>query len=324
MIQSPTCSDQIRSEPLPKVLQVEPTVRCNLSCVFCKTKLPFVQQRGEMPLETFHRLIDQVAQCCTRLNLWGTGEPMLHPRIMEMARYASQHGFKRVKISTNGHYLSDEQVEGLLTSGFTCVRVSLEDVPADKYADIRRGGDYQRVLDGLGRLCASRKRLKANVRIVVVSVASEENPARTSLLNDYLEKIGVDEHMYQFDVWRVGGANARVLPKERCAQLYGVLNVLADGTVVPCCHLHEGEIILGSIHDQHPLVIWQSAQMERLRATFEQNKMSQCHTCNYSGPLEFRQTELPILNAFKVTYNFQSQKAKGWGNALATLAPPAF
>jgi MoaA/NifB/PqqE/SkfB family radical SAM enzyme len=106
MIQQPFAGDDYsQSGPLPKVLQVEPTVRCNLSYVFCKTKLPFVQPRGEMPFELFQRLVDQAVHCCTRLNLWGTGEPMLHPKIMDMARYAARQGFKRVKISTNGHYL---------------------------------------------------------------------------------------------------------------------------------------------------------------------------------------------------------------------------
>lgn len=295
---------------LPRVLQVEPTVRCNLSCVFCKTKLPFVQQRGEMSFDMFQRVIDQVAHCCTRLNLWGTGEPMLHPRIMDMARYASQRGFKRVKISTNGHYLNEEQVEGLLTAGFTCVRVSLEDVPAEQYPDIRRGGEYQRVLAGLERLCAARRRLNANVRLVVVSVAAEESPRHQGTFSEHLARIGVDEHMYQYDVWRVGGANARVLPRERCAQLRNVLNVLADGTVVPCCHLHEGEIILGNVHEQDLLAIWLGPEMTRLRAAFQENRMSQCHTCNYYGPRECRETELPILQPFKITYNVYPKKAQ--------------
>jgi radical SAM protein with 4Fe4S-binding SPASM domain len=281
------------NDDLPTVLQLEVTARCNLACVFCKNTLPIVQQRGDLDLGTCVRLLDRLATCCTRVNLWGTGEPMMHRDLYRIALYASERGYRRIKLSTNGHFLTDRNIDRLLSSGFTCIRVSLDHATAQEYEHVRVGGDFARVVDGIRRLCARRNELRVGVRIVVNSVSPTDDIDEPHPVAALVLPLGVDHHEVQPDIWRGQGRFTRLPPRERCAQPTNMLSILADGSVIPCCHLCEGEILLGNIHEQDPLEIWQSARARELRQAFVRGQFAHCGWCNMHAPISLRQRELP-------------------------------
>jgi MoaA/NifB/PqqE/SkfB family radical SAM enzyme len=88
------------------------------------------------------------------LILCGEGEPLLHPRLLDLIRLSKQAGFRTVLI-TNGTLLSDQMVEGLIASRLDSVRVSLWATTSEAHEKASSGANSNCVratTSGLARL----------------------------------------------------------------------------------------------------------------------------------------------------------------------------
>lgn len=86
----------------PLLVNIEPTHRCNLNCVFCDKADPKSPQMET--LAALH-LIDELAAMGTLSVCFDGGEPLMHPGIEQMVRRAKALGL-RVSMSTNGMLLT--------------------------------------------------------------------------------------------------------------------------------------------------------------------------------------------------------------------------
>jgi len=89
----------------PYVLKIESTNICNQRCPFCldrdRDKIDEDGRGfGRMHMDCFKGVIDLLAPTTLRLNLYGSGEPVLFPDIYEMIRYAADKNIG-VTISAN-------------------------------------------------------------------------------------------------------------------------------------------------------------------------------------------------------------------------------
>src|SRR3989338_7528633 len=84
---------------------IEPTNQCNLKCMSCANRL--IKERGFMKLTLFKKIIDQLLGYSFEVFLYMSGEPLMHPDIVEMINYAKN---KRlfVNLSTNATLLNNE------------------------------------------------------------------------------------------------------------------------------------------------------------------------------------------------------------------------
>ena len=94
--------------------------------------------------------------------------------------------------------------------------------------------------------------------------------------NLYLERSG------RFD-WPDLGARER--GTQFCYGLRDQLGVLADGTVIPCCLDHEGDIALGNLFLQPLEEILQSGRARALREGFSRRRPSEelCRRCGFAA-----------------------------------------
>ena len=72
----------------PDRLYIEITNVCNLDCVMCPTGLHVLDRsKGHMRWELFTKVIDEMAPHVktTTLHIWG--EPLLHPKLVDMVRH---------------------------------------------------------------------------------------------------------------------------------------------------------------------------------------------------------------------------------------------
>ena len=94
-----------------RLFQIEPTMRCNLQCVMC----PWHDMRSsqaDMTWETYLK-IAQSFKAVKEVDLSGGGEPLMHPRLLEMAAMAKESGCK-AGFSTNATLLTPEISEELI------------------------------------------------------------------------------------------------------------------------------------------------------------------------------------------------------------------
>lgn len=164
--------------PLPGFVQIEPVGQCNLSCRMCPVVYRGDGGRGKppafMPFETFCRVLDEFTDL-RELQLQGMGEPFLHPRLLDMVRYAAARGIA-VSTNTNLTALSERRAVECVTSGLRTLHVSIDAADPHAYAYIRTGSRLDRVLRNLERLASAKRALgSCNPEIILVAVAMCRN-----------------------------------------------------------------------------------------------------------------------------------------------------
>lgn len=130
----------------PTIFYIEPTNDCNLSCIMCPRKKNG-KAVGYMSFDLFRNVVDQlVDQKILQVSLHLTGEPLLHPRIAEMVRYAKKGGLPYVRFATNATLLNDDAAKDLIESGLDSLTVSMDTSTAPYYCP---GTTWENLLAGL-------------------------------------------------------------------------------------------------------------------------------------------------------------------------------
>jgi radical SAM protein with 4Fe4S-binding SPASM domain len=180
------------SVPLPRFVQIEPVGQCNLRCRMCPIAYRNEGRRPAfMPFGTFCALIEQFPGL-RELQLQGMGEPFLHPRFLDMVRFAAARGIE-VSTNTNLTALSPRRAEECVTSGLKHLHVSLDAADPAAYEYIRIGARFDRVARNLGWLVEARRRLGGGTpRITLVAVAMRRNLAELPDLVRLAHRHGLD------------------------------------------------------------------------------------------------------------------------------------
>jgi MoaA/NifB/PqqE/SkfB family radical SAM enzyme len=178
--------------PLPRRLQLEVTSACNLRCAMCLVRYrpPVNKLAGALDVGLFRRLLDDLPDLAD-LTLQGLGEPLLHPRLVDMVREARERGI-RVGFNSNATLLSRAMAERLVRAGLDWLHVSLDGASPATYESIREGARLPAVLRNLADLVAVRRALgRANPQIRVVFVAMRRNVAELPALVELVGRIGI-------------------------------------------------------------------------------------------------------------------------------------
>jgi len=113
--------------PLPSVMMIENTNRCNAECVMCPREL-LSRKRGFMDLGLFEKLIREVSGLKRKpvTHLHGFGEPMLDKLLPERIRLAKAYGIKHTCSVANASLLSRETSRKMIDAGcaYLCARRS--------------------------------------------------------------------------------------------------------------------------------------------------------------------------------------------------------
>jgi MoaA/NifB/PqqE/SkfB family radical SAM enzyme len=104
-----------------------------------------------MTEETFARLLDGIAAFDPppAILFGGFGEPLAHPRILEMVAQVKAVGVPEVELITNGCLLSREVSRALIEAGLDTLWVSLDGIRPESYSDVRLGALLPQVLENL-------------------------------------------------------------------------------------------------------------------------------------------------------------------------------
>lgn len=130
--------------------QIEPTTKCNFTCGFCCGRQ---MDQSNLSLAQFKQTL-KIFPDIQHLELQGEGEPLIHPEFFEMIDFASTRGIN-LSFITNGSLLTDANIQRILESNITSIRISLETTDPDKFKQIR-GGSFTVVEQGIIRLMAAR------------------------------------------------------------------------------------------------------------------------------------------------------------------------
>lgn len=261
--------------------------RCNLNCSFCPGTR---RQPGAMDREHFRLALERLKPWTDYLYFHLMGEPLCHPELEFFLNLAGQMGFK-VILTTNGTLLPRQQEVLLAAPGLHKVNISLHAFEANDLAV-----PFSDYLDG----CFRFGQAVEGEKLVVFRLWNEGGAdTRNEEILQHLERffpkpwvqerrsMRLGERIYleygdKFD-WpdlAAPDGGERVF----CYGLKDQIGVLWDGTVVPCCLDHEGDISLGNLFEQELGSILDGARATSICRGFEQGKAVEelCRKCGFA------------------------------------------
>ena len=172
-------------------LRVSVTDRCDFRCVYCMAEdMTFLPKADLLTLEELDRLCSVfITKGVRKLRLTG-GEPLVRRNVMSLIRALSRHlnsgALNELTLTTNGSQLARFAGE-LADCGVRRLNVSLDTLDAEKFREITRWGDLDKVLAGIDAAQAAGLHIKINA-VALKSVNDEEIPA----LIDWAHGRGMD------------------------------------------------------------------------------------------------------------------------------------
>lgn len=272
-----------------KKAYVEVTNCCNLRCSFC----PGTRREARvMSCGEFDLVLEKLQGSVSYVYLHVMGEPLAHPQLKQLLSLAAARGMK-VCITTNGTLLA-RQTETLLSAP------ALHKVSVSLHSFEGNDGTQEQERQYLEEVWTFADRAAARGMIVALRLWNEGGAqTRNSAIEDFWhEKCPGDwpaprrgsfrlrenlylEHAEKFD-WP--DLDARESGTQFCYALRDQIGVLADGTVVPCCLDHEGDLALGNLFTQSLDEILGGSRAGALREGFSRRRPAEelCRRCGFA------------------------------------------
>lgn len=294
-------------EKWPIHLDLEPTNRCNLHCPMCQSVRaknagsPDFAKEGLMDMALFRKVIDEVTgdheEAVQAVKLSCRGEPLLHPELVEMVRYAKEQGILEVAFNTNGVLLTRELSEDLLDAGLDCIFFSFDAATAETYKKIRIGANFEAVLAAIREFVALRNAKKAfgtmvRVGMVVTDTNRHERDAFIHLFKDLADVVNFNKESRDMVAISDGvviderdGKTLRI--KEHafiCSMPWQRLRVYWDGSIGLCCNDYWGAVAMLNVKDSSIEQIWRSAEIQKYRDAHRKGEwwsLKPCTTCPF-------------------------------------------
>ncbi|MFA5864312.1 MAG: 12,18-didecarboxysiroheme deacetylase [Phycisphaerae bacterium] len=158
--------------------------RCNLRCVHCYSQSRNQEYAGELTYDEGIHLIDELADFNVPVILFSGGEPLMHPRILDLVAHARNRGLRAV-ISTNGTLITRDLAAALKDFGLSYVGVSLDGLEATN--DRFRGlpGAFKMALGGI-KNCQN-----AGIKVGLRFTMNRRNAQDIGGIFDLLEREGI-------------------------------------------------------------------------------------------------------------------------------------
>lgn len=177
-------------------LYVEITTACNLDSHTC-VHHAWRDITGTMPVETFRALIEQVCALPAppTIQLCGYGEPMMHPRFLELVQIARAAGV-RLQLLTNGLKLTPIISSVLVDLGLERIIVALDAVTRDRREGAAGGSDPRRVIENAHKLARIKQRrgdAGRPLQVAILFVLMRRNVADLAHLLRLAQHVGAAE-----------------------------------------------------------------------------------------------------------------------------------
>ncbi|MBQ2921355.1 MAG: radical SAM protein [Oscillospiraceae bacterium] len=265
---------------------VEITNLCNRNCSFCPGTL---REPRMMTADEFRAIAEKLTGVTGYLYYHLMGEPLTHPQLPEMLAIASELGFKS-QITTNGTLLQ-QRGQALIDAKVHKVNLSVhsfEEGTNEDYVNyINACLDFADRASRAGIIVVLRLWNQGydegrNISTLDLTRARfpwawTEEPRATRIQDKlYLE------HGDRFDWPDLGAEDGG--SAVFCHGLRDHFGILSDGTVVPCCLDHNGDIPLGNMFVQPVEEILDSPRARAIVEGFSRRKAAEelCRKCGYA------------------------------------------
>lgn len=269
--------------PLFTRIQIQTVSWCNRSCAFCPSG-KFPVPKTFMPLEIYHRLIDQLHDIAFagRISPYLMNEPLLDKRLPDLIAYARRQCPESwIAINTNGDALLASLLESLFDAGLNCLDVNAYDSTAQ----------YDDYVALATRVAASRTDIALTTGYLDPNFNNEAQLASSAKhlhcrdMSDWEMRFGTEAvpHLTNRS-GNVPDARRLSAPLELgCPRPFQQMYINHRGEAVLCCNDWRFEVVMGDTATAALPSIWTNAGYEAYRDRLRRHDrhMPLCEGCDY-------------------------------------------
>ena len=248
-------------------LQFETNTKCNAHCSICPH--PGMPKRDPMPGSMIGKIIREIAPHVDGCLPFLYQEPMMEERLIEILKLIKETNKDcTTAIYSNMGLLTREKAEEIIKAGvLDQLFISFYGPNADLYHKYQAGLNRDSVIQNIKDLMEARgenERPLVTMWYLNIPDLMDEIDAMKPVA-ELVDRFGVVSYD---DFCGLKPALVTYPQTERkpCPRLWDGVNILCDGTVVPCCLDYSGSIPLGNAFVDNGLEIWKNGyRMSKLR-----------------------------------------------------------
>jgi radical SAM protein with 4Fe4S-binding SPASM domain len=188
-------------------------------------------------------------------------------------------------VSTNGHFLSEENAGRLVGSGIKKITVSLDGLDSETYLRYRVNGDFEAVIKGITYLSEARRQQRSDISIVIQFLVNKYNENQVDEARRFAREMGCSlslksmqvidmakaaewmpsVHKFRRYINNGGGTGIKSSLPDRCARAWLNPVVTWDGKVLPCCFDKDASYIMGDLNEESFNEIWNGPRFRTFR-----------------------------------------------------------
>ncbi len=310
----------IRHEAIdyPMMLVLSFAYPCNAECPNCPyTNSNIRDEYLDAPFMSeaiFKKIADESGPYQAYLRISGGGEPMLHPKAVELLTYAKKVGCK-IGLITNGSCLNQKNATALLKANVDMIEFSVDACDEDTYSIVRKGLKWNRLLKNVQRTIAIRNQMGSTTKVIASGI-NQKLVDIQAVEKFWRERIGVDNFISRkFLTW---GENTTINPDNSandtayldtantpCPFIFERLNIDSRGNVMVCGYDIAANTSMGMVSNTTIKDIWHGAGFSYYRDKHLKNKGKEIALCASCPDWKYRSW---THNYWKVVKNAESQR----------------
>jgi radical SAM protein with 4Fe4S-binding SPASM domain len=267
----------------PLIIQIFPVYACSLKCNYCIFQIPkekrhFISDEIVMPVQNYQKYISDMKMFEDKIKVLrfvGIGEPLLHPEISDMIKFAKHADIaEKTEIITNGLPLFPFTSKKLIESGLDRLVISVQGISAKRYnenCDTKwRDIDFKIFVNNIKYFYENKKDTHVYIKIVDSALkAPNEEKKFYRIFEDICDSIAVETTVPIHNEISLPEKNKTQFGQDLidsciCPQPFYHIQINPDGLVVPCQSFEYPEI-LGSANVESVVDIWNNYRIKEFR-----------------------------------------------------------
>lgn len=286
---------------------------CNADCPNCPYNNSDIRAKYKdaqfMSEAIFKTITDECGPYKAYLRISGGGEPMLHPKAVELMVYAKNKG-ARIGLITNGSRFSEKGLTMLIGAGIDAIEFSVDAPDAETYNAVRPGLDWNRLNQNVQLATDIRDTLQSGTRIIA-SVINQEGvdvAAADRYWAQRVDKVQIRKYLtWGYTEDKSADPSPYLPPEERipCPWLFERLNIDSRGDVTLC-----GEDIafsekFANIMERSIKEIWHGPEFSHFREKHLSRRGDEIPICKTCPDWQYRSWQ---YNYWKVLHDAEARK----------------
>lgn len=307
----------------PMMLVLSFVYPCNALCPHCPYTNSNIRKEYRdapyMPASLFKKIADESGRYGAYLRISGGGEPMLHPQATELLVYAKKVGCK-IGLITNGSLFTEENSDALVNAGVDMIEFSVDACDEETYKIVRKGLDWQTLIEGAKRMLALRANLKSETKIVA-SCVNQQGIDLDAVERFWVDGIGIDYLIKRkFLTWGVNTTldgtrsadpsaylNTDEIP---CPFIFERLNIDSRGNVMVCGYDISANTSMGNCSTESIRDIWHGEGFRYYREKHLAGRGKEIGLCSGCPDWQYRSWQ---HNYWKVVRNAEAVRRQKLG-----------